>query len=278
MSIPRWLDRILQHYDVAYEVGPRPPGQADPSAGTPVRTVLLWDRGRPVAVVLPASADLDLGRVGAVLGSPNLRPAMPGEVAGWFKGCRPEAVPPVRLRGDEVLLMDRALAHRGKMTFAAGTPDTWVTVRFRDWWRMVRPGVGHFTPAAPGEADNRPTVLVVEDEPEVNALLCRLLEKEGFAPRGVLRGSEALAVAAACRPAAVLLDLMLPDISGFEVYERMRCPGSLRRPPAVIVTALDSPDARQRGERLGAEAYLTKPFLPRQLVDELREVVADALA
>jgi CheY-like chemotaxis protein/prolyl-tRNA editing enzyme YbaK/EbsC (Cys-tRNA(Pro) deacylase) len=269
MAIARWLQMVFRHHDVAFE-------EHDEPVGPFVPTHLLWDRGRPVAVAMPAAAPLDPARVQEVLGCPELRPAQHAEIAGWFKGCHPTAIPPLRLRGDELLLMDRSAAHPGRISFAAGLPGVFVSMRFRDWWRIARPGVGRF--AAEASAAGRPMVLVVEDEDEINGLFCQLLQREGFACRGVHGGQEALAVAATERPAAVLLDLMLPDMSGFELYQRLRCPDSLRRPPVVIVSALDSEDSRQRGRELGADAYLTKPFLPQQLVSEMREAMADALA
>ena len=229
MAIPRWLTQILLHYGTPFEEHHHPPvysalelAEAEHTTGWRVaKTVLLAGPEGPVGVVLPAAARLDLTRVQAVLGIPDLRLATEPEIAAWFKGCQPGAVPPLRLRGDERILMDRSLAHLGKILFPAGTPEDAVTVRFRDWYRAVRPGVGRFTVPAPGSngSNGRPRVLVVEDEPATNELLCQLLEREGFTCRGVEEGQHALALAPEVQPSAILLDLMLPDISGFEVYE-----------------------------------------------------------
>src|SRR5262249_59113314 len=100
-----------------------------------------------------------------------------------------------------------------------GGEEVAVGVLFADWYRAVRPGVGRFARPAHGLGDGSavPTVLVVEDESDTNQLLCRLLEREGIVCRGVEEGSQALAVAQAMRPSAILLDLMLPGMSGFEV-------------------------------------------------------------
>ena len=185
------------------------------------KTVLLAGPEGPIGVVLPAAARLDLARAIGAGYSDDLRLATEPEIAAWFKGCQPGAVPPLRLRGDERILMDRSLAHLGKILFPAGTSEDAVTVRFRDWYRAVRPGVGRFTVPASGSngSNGRPRVLVVEDEPATNELLCQLLEREGFTCRGVEEGQHALALAPEVQPSAILLDLMLPDISGFEVYE-----------------------------------------------------------
>ena len=89
---------------------------------------------------------LDLVSVQAVVGTKDLRFASEGEIAGWFKGCQPGSVPPFRLRSDLQIVMDRSLARMGKILFAAGTPQDAISVRFSDWYRAVRPGVGRFSP------------------------------------------------------------------------------------------------------------------------------------
>ena len=228
-----------------------------------------------MAVVLPADARLDLERVQEIVGHDNLRPAFEAEIAGWFKGCHPDGVPPLRLRADLIILMDRSLACLGKIVFPAGTPDRAIQVRFRDWYRAVRPGVGRFaaTTEEVDRSDPEAPILVVEDEADTNFLLCRLLEQEGHTCRGVEEGGRALDVAAQVRPSAILLDLMLPDMSGFELYERLRRSGPLKRIPVIVVSALDDDASRRRSQELGADEYLTKPFLPGQLMQELADVL-----
>src|SRR5260370_471222 len=280
MGMPRWLRQILPLSGAQSEQHHHPPvfsaqelAQAEHTTGWRVaKTVFLADRGRLVGVVLPASARLDLARVQSVLGIPDLRLASEPEISAWFKGCQPGAVPPLQLRGDERILMDRSLAHLGKILFPAGTSEDAIAIRFRDWYRAVRPGVGRFVRPrlASNGTNGRPTVLVVEDEPTTNELLCQLLEREGYACRGVEEGSHALALAPEFRPSAILLDLMLPDISGFDLYEKLRRTGPLKRIPVILVTALDDEACRRRGSQLGADAYLTKPFHPAALVAELQ--------
>jgi CheY-like chemotaxis protein len=286
MALPGWFKHILQHYGVDYEVHYHPTvytasrlAQVEHVSGYRVaKPVYMVHRGRPVAVVVPSCAHLDVERVRAVLGGDDLRLATEPEMARWFKGCQPGAVPPLRLRSDERILMDRSLAHVGKILFAACTLELAVAMHFRDWYRTVRPGVGRFIQEANGhsESNGLPIVLVVEDETDTNELLCSLLEREGFACEGVAEGVHALAKASQVRPAAILLDLMLPDMSGFEVCERLRTSGPLKHTPVIMVTALDDEASRQRGRQLGADAFLTKPFLPETLVKELQGAVADA--
>jgi CheY-like chemotaxis protein/prolyl-tRNA editing enzyme YbaK/EbsC (Cys-tRNA(Pro) deacylase) len=288
MAVPQWLKGLLSHYDVPFEEHSHPPvysasrlAHVEHVSGHRVaKTVFLAADNQPVAVVLPASARVDPRRVQAVLGAKELRFAAEEEIARWFRGCHLGGVPPLRLRSDERILMDRSLAHFGKMIFCAGSPEVAIFVRFRDWYRMVHPGVGRFTLSdnGPAAAQTPPTVLVVEDEADTNLVLCRLLEREGFASRGAEDGTHALAMASEVRPSAILLDLMLPDMSGFDMYERLRQVGPLKRTPVVIVSALDDEVSRQRGRELGAEAYLTKPFEMASLLRELQGILADERA
>ncbi len=278
MATPRWLAGIFNRYGIPYEVYPLSHSPATAPVEQPpgvrvARTVFLACRGRPVAVVLPAGTSLDLERVKEVVGRDQLRPAFEAEIAAWFQGCHPDGVPPLRLRSDLTILMDRSLASLGKIAFPAGTPDTVVRVRFRDWYRAVRPGVGRFTAMAVDRKENEAPILVVEDETDTNFLLCRLLEQEGHTCRGVEEGRRALDVAAEVRPSAILLDLMLPDMSGFEVYERLRRSGPLKRIPVIVVSALDDEASRRRSQELGADAYLIKPFLPGRLVREVADIL-----
>src|SRR5207237_205488 len=130
--------------------------------------------GRPVTVALPANCRLDPASVQAVIGG-EPRLATEAEITAWFPNCAPGCVPPLRLRPDQSILMDRALAHLGNIVLPACTPVESIQMRFRDWYRVVRPGVGRFALPREQEAAAPPTVLVVEDEAETNWLLCKLL-------------------------------------------------------------------------------------------------------
>jgi CheY-like chemotaxis protein/prolyl-tRNA editing enzyme YbaK/EbsC (Cys-tRNA(Pro) deacylase) len=288
MALSRWLQGILNHYAIPYEEHHHPPvysasrlARAEHVSGHRVaKTVLVTAHGRPLALVLPACARLDLGQVQAVMGDKDLRLATEAEIASWFKGCQPGTVPPLPLRTDMCLLMDRSLAHLGRILFPAGTPEDAVVVRFRDWYRAVRPGVGRFALTTNGRASagTAAPILIVEDEHDTNELLCRLVERDGHACRGAEQGSQALAMASELHPSAILLDLMLPDMSGFDMYERLRRTGPIKRVPVIVVTALDDEQSRERSRQLGADAYLTKPFLPKTLMAELNDLLADARA
>jgi len=116
---------------------------------------------------------------------------------------------------------------------------------------------------------NQPLIMVVEDDSEMNALECELLEAYGLRSVPAYTGVQALSVADLSRADAVLLDVMLPEMDGFETCRRLRSQSGAAL-PIVMVTALDTDDCRQRGFDAGADAYFTKPFDPDQIVSTLR--------
>jgi two-component system phosphate regulon response regulator PhoB len=115
-----------------------------------------------------------------------------------------------------------------------------------------------------------PDVLVVEDDPEINELIGAYVELAGYSCRRVLRGEDALCEARAHHPMLVVLDVMLPDIDGFEVCRRLRSASDTAHIPIVMLTALDQPDMRARAQQCGAAEYLTKPFDPDRLLEAIR--------
>ena len=109
-------------------------------------------------------------------------------------------------------------------------------------------------------------ILVVEDEPDIVALVAYHLAKAGYRVSTAATGPDALDVARQESPALVVLDLMLPGLSGFDVLEQLRADESTRDIAVLMLTARrDEPD-RIRGLSLGADDYLTKPFSPQELV------------
>jgi two-component system phosphate regulon response regulator PhoB len=116
-------------------------------------------------------------------------------------------------------------------------------------------------------------VLVVEDERDIAALVAYHLTREGYRVRTAEGGQEALQALAAERPDLVLLDLMLPGLSGYEVLAELR-----RRPdsvdlPVVVLTARRDEADRVKGLELGADDYVTKPFSPRELLARVQAVL-----
>ena len=124
---------------------------------------------------------------------------------------------------------------------------------------------------------HNPLVMVVEDDEEMNELQRELLALYGLDAVAAHNGAEAMEVYQRCNADAVLLDVMLPEMDGFETCRRL-CQKCRRHLPVVIVTALDSDDCRRRSFEVGADAYFTKPFDPDEviktiwrLIDELDE-------
>ena len=114
-------------------------------------------------------------------------------------------------------------------------------------------------------------VLVVEDDPEMNELERQFLAASGIDAVGAYSGLEAVQAAEADGFDAVLLDLMLPGMDGFETCRRLRRRSDA---PILILSALDSDDCRQRGLAAGASAYFTKPFDPHEVVARLRDLTS----
>jgi PAS domain S-box-containing protein len=121
-------------------------------------------------------------------------------------------------------------------------------------------------------------ILVVEDNRDTSALLRDLLEAEGYAVESALTGEKALEVLAQNPDVDLLvLDLMLPGMSGYDVIEKLRADGDLASIPVLVLSALSSTSARIRGLRDGADDYMTKPFLPEELLARTRTLVTSRL-
>ena len=121
-------------------------------------------------------------------------------------------------------------------------------------------------------------ILVVEDNADTAALLRDLLEGEGYEVETAATGEAAFdALAVAPDVDLMVLDLMLPGMSGYEVIERLRTQSDLSDLPILVLSALGSASARVRGLREGADDYMTKPFLPEEIVARARTLVTRRL-
>jgi two-component system phosphate regulon response regulator PhoB len=109
-------------------------------------------------------------------------------------------------------------------------------------------------------------ILVVDDEPEIVALVTYNLAKVGYRVATAATGQEALDLARRERPSLIVLDLMLPGLSGFDVLEQLRSDEATRDIAVLMLTARREEPDRIRGLSLGADDYLTKPFSPAELV------------
>jgi len=109
-------------------------------------------------------------------------------------------------------------------------------------------------------------ILVVDDESEIVALVAYHLAKAGYRVSTAGTGEDALEAARRDRPALIVLDLMLPGLSGFDVLEQLRSEENTRDVAVLMLTARREEPDRIRGLSLGADDYLTKPFSPAELV------------
>ena len=116
----------------------------------------------------------------------------------------------------------------------------------------------------------RRTVLVVEDEPSITGPLEEALSREGFRPVVASTAAEALEIAGRVKPDVVLLDVMLPDGSGFDVCRELRRDSDV---PIIMLTARGDEADRVVGLELGADDYVVKPFSARELVARIRAVL-----
>lgn len=117
---------------------------------------------------------------------------------------------------------------------------------------------------------SKPRILIVEDEPGIADTLQYALRTDGFEPAWAATGEEALAQCKAQLPALVILDVGLPDTSGFEVFKRLR---EVADVPVVFLTARSDEIDRVVGLELGADDYVPKPFSPRELVARVRSIL-----
>ena len=119
-------------------------------------------------------------------------------------------------------------------------------------------------------------VLVVDDEPDV-LLLCRLnLEQQGFHVLVASNGRSALDLLRDEKPDVLVLDLMMPGMTGYDVLEAIRADEQLPETPILVLTAKSLQADRVRTAELGASAFLTKPFLPSELCDLVRSLAGPA--
>ena len=109
-------------------------------------------------------------------------------------------------------------------------------------------------------------ILVVDDEPDIVALVAYHLAKAGYSVSTATTGPDGLAIARREKPALIVLDLMLPGLSGLEVMEQLQSDAATNRIAVLMLTARREESDRIKGLTLGADDYLTKPFSPPELV------------
>ena len=129
------------------------------------------------------------------------------------------------------------------------------------------------------EAIRAPQIMVVDDDQDTVAILTRHLQREGFVPIEANSGAQCLKLVQENEVDVILLDLMMPDMDGFQVVRELRANPMTAEIPVIMITARDDLDARAEGMRLGVSDFLAKPVFRRQLASRVRaqlEVVETA--
>ncbi len=121
------------------------------------------------------------------------------------------------------------------------------------------------------------TVLIADDEPSIVVSLEYLLERDGYQVRIARDGVEALAAVEAFHPDLILLDIMMPLKSGFEVCQQIRATPAWKDTRIIMLTARGRDIDVSKGMDLGADAYITKPFSTRELMAEVRRLLGDTV-
>ena len=120
-------------------------------------------------------------------------------------------------------------------------------------------------------------VLCIEDHPEMIELIRLILGREGFEVEGAIGGREGLKAIQERPPDLILLDLMMPDVDGWEVYRQIKADEALRQIPVIAVTAKAQSIDRVLGLHIaGMDDFITKPFGPQELTASVRRVLGSA--
>jgi len=119
-------------------------------------------------------------------------------------------------------------------------------------------------------------VVIVEDDPEMIELVKLILAKDGFKVAGAGNGREGLDLIQNVVPQVVLLDLMMPDMDGWEVYQSMKANEATKNIPVIIITAKAQSIDKVLGLHIAkVDDYITKPFSPTELLNSVRKVMSD---
>ena len=118
------------------------------------------------------------------------------------------------------------------------------------------------------------TILCVEDEPEMIDLIRLILGRRGFNVQGAAGGVEGIRLIRELHPDLVLLDLMMPDMDGWEVYQQMKADIALRDIPVIVVTAKAQNIDKVLGLHIAkVDDYIAKPFSPQELMDSVDRII-----
>jgi two-component system response regulator VicR len=123
--------------------------------------------------------------------------------------------------------------------------------------------------------EGKKSVVCIEDEPEMIDLIKLILGRKGFELAGAMGGREGLELIRRTKPDLVLLDLMMPDMDGWEVYQQLKSDDELKHIPVIIVTAKAQSIDKVLGLHIAkVDDYVTKPFGPQELLQSIEKVLS----
>jgi len=123
--------------------------------------------------------------------------------------------------------------------------------------------------------ESKKSVVCIEDEPEMIDLIKLILGRKGFELAGAMGGREGLELIRRIKPDLVLLDLMMPDMDGWEVYQQLKSDDELKHIPVIIVTAKAQSIDKVLGLHIAkVDDYVTKPFGPQELLQSIEKVLS----
>jgi DNA-binding response OmpR family regulator len=123
-------------------------------------------------------------------------------------------------------------------------------------------------------AEERKTIVCIEDDPQVIDLVKLILGRKGFELVGAVGGREGIETVRRVKPDLVLLDLMMPDMDGWEVYQQMKADEELKHIPVIVVTAKAQSIDKVLGLHIAkVDDYITKPFGPQELIQSVNKVL-----
>jgi CheY-like chemotaxis protein len=163
------------------------------------------------------------------------------------------------------LTMDEGKAHRQDVKSAGASASLAIWRIRKDLLPIIRDLLQERR-----ERMERKTVVCIDDEPDIINLIQLALARYGVNLVGVLGGQAGLDAVRQVKPDLVLLDLMMPDVDGWQVYQRMKADEGMRDIPVIVITVLDPYwSAKQGLDLTGVEGYVTKPFVPQELADQV---------
>lgn len=118
------------------------------------------------------------------------------------------------------------------------------------------------------------SILYIEDDPEMIDLVTLILSRRGYQVKGAHGGRQGLDILQEFHPDVILLDLMMPDVDGWDVYHQIKAMDSLRNVPVIIITAKAQAIDRVLGLHIAkVDDYISKPFRPKELLDSIDKIL-----